>query len=85
MAAAKKKAAFSIDTELLRRLEERVPEAERSQFVEDALAKALGKSERKAIADKIRSSELVDAGPGDAADILRQLRDERMHHIAGRD
>jgi len=84
MAAAKKKAAFTIDSEVLRQLEERVPEPQRSQFVEDALAKALAGSGRATIAKKIREAELVDGVPGDSTAILRQLRDQRIQYIAER-
>ncbi len=73
----KERAAFTLSASVKTELELRVPKSRRSQFVEDAIARALDEDTRAAAIaaiDRIKRYPVKDVG---AVETVRRLRSER--------
>ncbi|MEC9342385.1 MAG: hypothetical protein VYD64_00935 [Pseudomonadota bacterium] len=84
MAVTKERAAFSIDRTVMDALEKAVPKSKRSQFVEKAIAAALGDERRRAALDMLDHLPSYDTGGEPVVETLRRLRQEREEQLASR-
>lgn len=81
---SKERATFSIDSTVKKQLERTVPKSKRSNFVEDAIVRALQDVAQQDALKAIREFRpYPPKGPG-AVETLRQIREERDKQLASR-
>lgn len=75
---------ISISRSLKERLEKMIPEGQRSQFAETAMAAALRERERQRALDMLDNLPSYDTGGEDSVEVLRQQRQAHGERIVTR-
>lgn len=75
---------ISISRSLKQRLEKVIPEGQRSQFAETAMAEALSARERQRALDMLDTLPSYDTGGQDSVEVLRQQRKAHGDRIVER-
>lgn len=80
----KERAAFTISKSLKAELEDVVPAAKRSEFVEQAIAEALLRDARKRALAALDALPSFDTKGEDSLEVLRRIRQERDASLVAR-
>jgi len=75
---------ISISRSLKQRLEAIIPEGQRSQFAESAMADALRERERQRALDLLDNLPSYDTGGEDSVEVLRRMRQEHGERVVER-
>ncbi len=83
--SSKERATYSIDSSIKRRLDRAVPKTKRSNFVENAIERALRDAEKQRALAQIRAFKPYPLKGPDVLETLDQIRAERGEQLSASD